>query len=239
MGWLKRRTAVVLAAGTAVAVVAAGAAFALSGDRGEREQAMLADVATTLGVEQETLEQAIRDAQTSQVDAAETDGTLSEEQADRIRERIDSEQALLATPGRGHHRGGPCKARGLDKRAALEAAAGALGVTASELKELLPGSSITAVAEDKGVAVSDVTAAIVTAWEGKIDQAVTDGKITDQRATQLKDRLSEKADRLVERIFPEQGAREGKRGFGKHGNRGWGHKNNNSPAVAASTAVVA
>ena len=113
-----------------MAVVAAGAAFALSGDRGEREQAMLADVATTLGVEQETLEQAIRDAQTSQVDAAEADGTLSEEQADRIRERIDSEQApLLAAPGRGHHRGGPCKARGLGKRAALEAAAGTLGLS--------------------------------------------------------------------------------------------------------------
>ena len=100
MGWLKRRTAVVLAAVAVVAVVAAGVAFAVSGDRGEREQAMLADVATSLGVEQETLEQAIRDAQTSRVDAAEADGTLSDEQANRIRERIDAEQGpLLAAPG--------------------------------------------------------------------------------------------------------------------------------------------
>ena len=227
MGWLKRRTAVVLAA---VAVVAVGAAFAVGGDRGEREQAMLADVATSLGVEQETLEQAIRDAQTSRVDAAEADGTLSDEQANRIRERIDAEQGpLLAAPGRrGHHRGGRCK--GFGKRAALEAAAGALGVAASELKGLLPGSSIEAVAEDKGVAVSDATDAIITAWEAKIDQAVADEKITQERATTLKDTLSDRASSLVERTFPEQGTR----GFGKHGNRGWGHKNNNSPATSTA-----
>ena len=110
---------------------------------------MLADVATTLGVEQQTLEDAIREAQTNRVDAAKTDGTLSEERADRIRERIESEQApLLAIPGRGHHRGfGHCKG----KAAVLEAAAGALGVTASELKELLPGNSLTAIAQDKDV----------------------------------------------------------------------------------------
>ena len=229
MSWLKRRTAVVLAAVAVVAVVAAGVAFAVSGDRGEREQAMLADVATALGVEQETLEQAIRDAQTSRVDAAEDDGTLSDEQADRIRKRIDTGQApLLAAPGRGHHRGGLC--RGFGKGAALEAAAGALGVAASELKGLLPGSSIEAVAEDKGVAVSDVTDAIITAWEAKIDQAVADEKITRERATTLKDALSDRVSSLVERTFPEKGTR----GFGKHGNRGWGHKNNNSPATSTA-----
>ena len=235
MGILKRRTAVVLAAVAVVAVVAAGVAFAVGGDRGEREQAMLADVATSLGVEQETLEQAIRDAQTSRVDAAEDDGTLSDEQADRIRERIDTGQApLLAAPGRrGHHRGGRCK--GFGKRAALEAAAGALGVAASELKGLLPGSSIEAIAEDKSVAVSDVTDAIVTAWEARIDQAVADEKITQERATALKDALSDRASSLVERTFPEKGARGfGKRGFGKHGNRDWGDKNNNSPVTSTA-----
>ena len=145
MGWLKRRTVVLLAAVVAVAVVGAGSAFALSGDRGERE--MLADVATSLGVEQATLEQAIRDAQTSQVDTAEEDGTLTEEQADRIRERIDTGQTrLLATPGRGHHRGGLCKDKRFAMGAVLEAAAEALDLTASELRELLPGSSIQAVA---------------------------------------------------------------------------------------------
>ena len=228
MGWLKHKTTVVMALAGVVAVVAAGAAFALGGDRGEREQEMLADVATSLGVEQAALEQAIRDAQTGQVDAAETDGTLTGEQADRIRERIDTGQTrLLAAPGRGHHRGGLC--RGFGKNTAIEAAAGALDLTASELRELLPGSSIKAVAEDKGVAVGDVTAAIVTVWETRIDQAAADGKISQERATNLKDRLAEKANQLVECTFPEHGAREGKRGFGKHGNRGLGPQKQQHP----------
>lgn len=234
MGWLKQKATVVMALAGVVAVVAAGAAFAVGGDRDVREQAMLADVASSLGVEQVALEEAIRGAQAGHVDAAEADGTLTEEQAGRIRERIDTGQTrLLAALGRGHHGGGLCKGKRFGKNTALEAAAGALGLTASELRELLPGSSIAAVAQDKGIAVSDVTAAIVTVWETRIDQAAADGRISQKRATELKDGLAEKANRLVERTFPEQGAREGKRGFGKHGNRGWDH--NNSPATTPAS----
>ena len=231
MGWLKHKATVAVATVAVVAVVAAGAAFAIAGDRGEQEQAMLADVAATLDVEQQTLEEAIREAQTNRVDAGEADGTLSEERADKIRERIESDQTrLLATPGRGHHRGfGHCKG----KRAVLEAAAGALGVTASELKELLAGSSIKAVAEDKGVAVDDVTDAIVAAWQERIDQALAGDTISEDKAATLKDDLADRADTLVERTFPEQGTR----GFGKHGKRGWGHhKNNNSSDSTTTTA---
>ena len=240
MGWLKHKATVVMAVAGVVGVVAAGAAFALGGDRGVREQAMLADVATSLGVEQAALEQAIRGAQAGQVDAAEADGTLTGEQAGRIRERIDTGQTrLLAAPGRGDHRGGLCKGKRFGKSVAFGAAAEALGLTASELKALLPGSSIQAVAQDKGVPVGDVTAAIVTVWETRIDQAAADGRISQEQATELKDGLAEKANRLVERTFPEQGTREGKRGFGKHGNRGWDHNNTPATTPASSTAAPA
>ncbi|MCY4085334.1 MAG: hypothetical protein OXG37_01590, partial [Actinomycetia bacterium] len=60
MGWLKHKATVALAVAGVVGVVGAGAAFALGGDRDVREQAMLAGVATSLGVEQAALEQAIR-----------------------------------------------------------------------------------------------------------------------------------------------------------------------------------
>ena len=83
-----------------------------------------------------------------------------------------------------------------------------------------------------------MTAAIVTAWETRINQAAADGKISQERATNLKDRLAEKANRLVERTFPQQGTREGNRGSGKHGNRGWDHKNNGT-TPASSTAAPA
>ena len=235
MGSLKHKATVVVATVAAAAAVAAGAAFAITGERGEQEQAMLADVAATLGVEQEALEDAIRGAQTNRVDAAETDGTLSEERADRVRERIESEQTpLLAVPGRGHHRGG--KGGCFGKGAVLEAAAGAFGVTASELKELLPGSSLTAIAEDKGVPVEDVTTAIVTAWEERIDQKLADDRISEDRAATLKDGLADRADTLVERTFPERG----ERGFRRHGKRGWGHhKNNNSSDSTTTTPAPA
>ena len=226
MGSLKHKATVAVAT---VAAVATGAAFAIAG---EQEQVMLADIAATLGVEQQTLEDAIREAQTNRVDAAETDGTLSEERADKIRERIESEQTpLLAIPGRGHHRGGLSKGRCFGKGAVLEAAAGALGVTASELKELLPGNSLTAIAQDKDVPVEDVTTAIVTAWQERIDQALTDDKISEDKAATLKDGLADRADTLVERTFPEQGTG----GFGKHGKRGWGHHKNNNSSDSTTT----
>ena len=74
------------------------------------------------------------------------------------------------------------------KELVLRLLLGVLGVTGSELKELLPGSSITAVAEETAVPVEDDVAAIVAAWQRQVDLGVADGYVSEGRAATLRDR---------------------------------------------------
>lgn len=92
-------------------------------------------------------------------------------------------------------------------RAAREAAAGALGITVAELDAGVPqGSTIAELAAAKGVALDDVTSAIVGALGDAVDQAVTDGRITPERAAAVEERLPELADRYVHHV---RGSRRG------------------------------
>lgn len=79
-----------------------------------------------------------------------------------------------------------------------EAAATALGISESELHdELRSGKTIAEVAEAKGVDVQTVVDALVADATRRIDQAVTDGDITAERAASLKEGLAERINRLV------------------------------------------
>lgn len=87
--------------------------------------------------------------------------------------------------GKGFLRG-----MGMDGQAGLEAAATALGMTADELStQLWGGKSLADVAEDQGVALEDVQAAVeaaqLDAMRQAIEQAVTDGTITREHADWL------------------------------------------------------
>ena len=210
MKFINRKT-VAIGAASLMVMVGAGSALAL-GTQADSE-ALLGDVATSLGVEQQALEDAIKDAQVNRVDAAVADGEITEERAEQMRERIQTaETPLFGGPRgdhghRGHH-GGP--------RASLEPAAEVLGLSAEELREMLPGTSLAAIAAEQGVATADVEAAIVAAGEERVDQALADGRIDAERAAEMKDRIAEKASDIVDRTIPEGGFERG----GKHGQRG-------------------
>jgi hypothetical protein len=89
----------------------------------------------------------------------------------------------VAPPGgRGPH--------GLHSQAALEAAAKALGMTADELSaELWGGKTLSDIAEEKGVDIAAVQAAVEAAQIAEtktaIEQAVTDGTMTQDKADWL------------------------------------------------------
>ena len=80
--------------------------------------------------------------------------------------------------------------RGVDRQAALDAAAKALGMTPDELSaQLWGGKTLAAIADEKGVdiqVVQDaVNAAIQDATKAAIEQAVTDGSMTRDKADWL------------------------------------------------------
>jgi hypothetical protein len=85
-------------------------------------------------------------------------------------------------------------------KVAAQAAADAIGVTKDELKTALKGGqSIAELAKSKNKSLDDVKSAISKALSDRIDKAVADGKITADQAAKVKDKLSARIDKLVNR----------------------------------------
>ncbi|HSD85289.1 MAG TPA: hypothetical protein VLG46_15610 [Anaerolineae bacterium] len=98
-------------------------------------------------------------------------------------------------PGTPPERGGFGGRGGLHSQAALEAAAKALGMTTDELSaQLWGGKTLADIAEEKGVDIADVKAAVeavqIAETKTAIAQAVTDGTITQAKADWLLEGLN-------------------------------------------------
>jgi polyhydroxyalkanoate synthesis regulator phasin len=201
MGLMTNRDKMKFAAGAAVAamiVVGLGAAGAVAASRvlspSEESKAVIEDAAGQLGVEPDALSDALTEALKNRIDAAVEAGRLTKEQADELKERIDSEDGvpLFGGLGPGGHRGGHFGHFG-----DLEAAAAYLGLTEAELREELADKTLAQIAKDKGKTADGLAQALVTAAEKKINEAVADGRLTQEQATELKADLDERMESLV------------------------------------------
>jgi ribosomal protein S20 len=204
---IRRRWLTVVGGGIAAAVllVGLGAAGAVAASRvlspNDESKAVIDDAAAQLGVKPAELSDALEQALKNRIDDAVDSGRLTEEQAKRLKERIDSDQfPLLVGPGFGlrgfapgfGHRFG--HARGF---ATLDAAADYLGMSGADLREALEDKTLAEIAEDKGKSVDGLVKALVVAEENAIDEAVADGRITKAQASEIKSRLAEHMNALV------------------------------------------
>ena len=117
--------------------------------------------------------------------AAETPEATSDADGDRFRGRI---HRLRDRAGSRFARAGAPPAV-LDKEALLQAAAGALGLTADELRAAKDeGRSLSELLAEQGVARTDFAEAMRAARQGMIDDARQDGAITQAQAERLRAR---------------------------------------------------
>ena len=131
------------------------------------------------------------------------DGTLTQEQAGAVRDRTKAE----AEAGK--------EKRQARRAEVLEAAATAIGSTPDEVKAALAdGTSIAAQAEAAGVERQVVDDAVTEVLAARIDAAVADGRLTEERAAKAREHL----DRAVDRILDADGSRLGRGGAGRRGN---------------------
>jgi ribosomal protein S20 len=192
------------AGAAALMVVGLGAAGAVAASRilspNEESKAVIDDAAAQLGVKPNELSDALEQALKNRIDAAVDAGVLTEEQAARLKDRIDAgEYPFLFGTGFDTHGPGGLGMPGFGHHAdILEAAASYLGMTADELREALDGKTLADIAKDKGKSVAGLVAALVTAEEKKIDEAVADGRITKAQATEIKSRLQDRMQALVD-----------------------------------------
>lgn len=222
-----------LVVGAAVVAVAVGAGTAVAKTSGvfdpkAEHEAFDATVAKKLGVTQQKLEDAYKGAALERLDAAVAAGRLTKEQADALRQRIESGDLLgpgLSLGPRGfgaidHH--GPFGPPG-DK---LNAAADYLGLSVAALTtKLQSGQSLADVAKAQGKSVDGLKQALIADAKAKLDQAVKDGKLTNAQRDEILAGLESHIDDLINRTGFDGPA--GHSGFGlRHGfGRGFGNPN--------------
>lgn len=171
-------------AGTALAQDQPQTPGAKSGSYGE---IFLDRLAAVLGVSREKLDQSITQARDETVDQAVKDGKLSQERADRIKSQQPQYPmfGFLDMPAKQNGRAPIMIAPGLMHDAIAEA----LGITPEELaNQIRSGKSLKELAEGKEQAVKD---AILKAQKERLDQAVKDGKLTQEQADKIYERLQQ------------------------------------------------
>ena len=119
-----------------------------------------------------------------------------------------ADDAAPAPGPEGRGPGGPGGCIGGPRGAGLDAAATALGMTAEELRAQLDAdTTIADVAKAKNVDVQKVIDAMVADAKAHLDQAVTDGRLTQAEADAKKADLTERITTLVNEGPPARGDR--------------------------------
>jgi len=155
------------------------------------------------------------------------DGRFTQEQADERIEKLQErllqglESGSWFSMGRGGFRGRP----GGAQPALL---ADALGMTVEELHEALTGDQTVAeLAEAQGVALEDIVDALIAPMTERIQQAVEDGRFTQDQADERIEKLQE---RLLEGLESGSGFGMGRGGFrGRPGGMQGGRQGDDTP----------
>ncbi|MDD3654991.1 MAG: hypothetical protein PHO01_12595 [Desulfotomaculaceae bacterium] len=214
----KWRLGAVLIAAVIMTAAVAGISFASDNQTGAPDmkamcQSFISKLAANLGVDEGTLTTALETTRQEMIDEAVQNGTITQEQADRMAER--STDGICGRFGFPRGKGGP-GGRGPGHN--LDEMAGIFGMTADELKaEMDAGKKLDEIAAAQGLTMEQVWEKMKEAGKAKIQQKVADGTITQAQADEMLQRL-------------EQG-QKGK-SLGRHGGRCPGGPNNSSSSNA-------
>jgi len=193
---LKKKIALFTLIAFALVTLFAGIALAQTGDQQSQDkqnqsgppvlwQTFLGKLAANLGVDQERLQEAIQQTTQQMVDEAVQEGKISPEQAEKIKARLQNAPGSFGFIRKGWPEAG--QGKGLHAKGAnLETLAQTLDLSADELKaQLEEGKKLAAIAEQQGVSMDELRQKMQEVRIQAIQQAVKDGKLTQEKAEQL------------------------------------------------------
>lgn len=156
-------------------------------------------------------------AATANINQSVVDGELTQERADEILSDLDTRvsEALDKTPSNVERDG-----RGFGRLDVLTIVSEELGLTPEEIREgLQSGQTLEAIITENGGDLDAINAALVANATQNLNDAVTEGRITQERADEILEGLDERVDNALTQPRPE-GPREGRggRGQGSNGN---------------------
>ncbi len=196
--WIPRWIAVGAAALALFALFIGGAALAQSNTSStdtDLREAFLNRLAQNLGIGRDALDSAIQQSAEQTIDEAVTSGKLTQEQGAILKQRIQEGKGVFFFGGRW---GGKLGLPG--SRLSLDTVASTLGITTDELRsELASGKTLSQVITEHGKTVDDVVNALVAEAKTKLDQAVADGRLTQEQANQILSTLPDRLKQMIQR----------------------------------------
>ena len=188
---------VMIAAALALAIVGVGAGFAQQ-DSGAADT-FLSKVAAKLGIGEDKLKTAVDEAYSETIDEQVAAGKLTQDQADRLKER-----GFDVAPMFGPRMGGMRLMVG--GVGVMQSAADVLGLTQEELMtQLKDGKSLADVAQAQGVSVDTLKTGLLAQVRTKLDTLVSDGKITQSQADEIYSRTESNIDTIINATGPFRG----------------------------------
>lgn len=205
----RRKRIAAIGAAVTLAVAGGGVAYAAA-TGGSQRDAIITDAAQRLNVTPDRLRSALQSAAIDQLDQAVKDGRLTQQQADRMKQRIRAGGLPLGPggPGFGRGFGGPDGPGHGPLRMGLDVAARYLGLTPAALRrDLEGGRTLAQVARDQGKSVDGLEQALLDAARARLDRAVADGRITSAQRDDMLRGLQQHVGDLVNGRLPPPGLR--------------------------------
>lgn len=158
---------------------------------------VLARAARKLGVDQARLIGALKDSAKEEIDELARAGRITQQQADRARQRIDQSEFgfLRVVPPR------PAAGLGflLGRSHVISTVASMTNQSPQEvMQQLRSGKSLKEIAEARGVSESALIDRLLEPLKNRLQQAVSSGRLTQQRADEMLARARQMAQRMVE-----------------------------------------
>lgn len=194
---------------TAAAVLALGAivgvaAQSTGSDTGNGN--FITKLAANLGIGEDKLKSAIQQTENQTIDEQLAAGKITQEQADKLKQRAANGGGVhfgFGEKGRGPGAPGDKGGRelglgGVDLGGVIQSLT---GLTPEQLKaELQSGKTPQQIAQDHGINIDTLKAKLIENATQRLNQAVTDGKITAAQKDQMLARLSAEIDRITNAV---------------------------------------
>ncbi|MGB9904963.1 MAG: hypothetical protein ACPLQO_09925 [Desulfotomaculales bacterium] len=186
---MKKKVFLAVAVTLVLTVLFAGAALAQNatgtnaGKMPQLFQTFLEKFAANLGVDKDKVTEALKQTEEQMIDEAVAEGKMTQEQAAKAKEKLQNNQFFFGLfPG--HKQFGPREGKGAGPGPAMLAQA--LGLSADELKaQLKEGKTIEEIAQQQGMTTEQLQEKMKELKIQQIQQAVKDGKLTQEKADQL------------------------------------------------------
>jgi AraC-like DNA-binding protein len=175
-------------------------------DREANRDAYLQRLADRLGIDVTTLKDALKATSLEELELRVADGTITQEMADQIRDRIENGDALLPFSGfgPGHHHGHRGDLAGVTS----DELATFLGIDTETLRsDRESGQTLAEIAEAAGKSRDELKAFITDELTTSLNEKVAAGDITQEQADERLATLAENLDDMIDRTRPARPSR--------------------------------